>query len=134
MKRKAKMFDCDEAAGGYWLQTPFNQGFIDDLKGEIPKYAREWDAFRKMWWVSQDYEEEVLLLARRYYDIETPPALQGAVTHTAWDILYLRPGAPQEVVRAAYRALAVIYHPDHGGNVQIMKEINLAFEEVSRNE
>ena len=49
----------------------------------------------------------------------------------AYARLYLLPSAPKEVVRAAHRALAQIHHPDRGGNIEKMVEINLAFDRIS---
>ena len=47
--------------------------------------------------------------------------------------LYLLPDAPMEVVKASYRALARIYHPDNpGGDEAKMKELNDAVEEIVR--
>lgn len=48
-----------------------------------------------------------------------------------WDphaVLFLIPGAPIEVIRAAHRALASLHHPDRGGDVNKMVEINLAYD------
>ena len=45
--------------------------------------------------------------------------------------MYLLPGAPVEVVRAAYKALAMRYHPDRpGGDAQKMRELNEAVAEI----
>ena len=52
------------------------------------------------------------------------------VPNGAWGALYLMPGAPPEVVKAAYRALAQLYHPDKGGDTARMQEINAAMEEL----
>jgi hypothetical protein len=46
--------------------------------------------------------------------------------------LYLLPSAPVEVVKAAYRALATLHHPDHGGDVEKMKVINAAYSEATQ--
>ena len=48
-----------------------------------------------------------------------------------WTTLCVIPNAPKEVVRAAYRALCLLNHPDHGGNEDKMKEINAAMERLS---
>lgn len=45
--------------------------------------------------------------------------------------LFLVPGAPIEVVKAAYKALAMKYHPDRpGGDEEKMQEINAAVQEI----
>jgi len=48
-----------------------------------------------------------------------------------YGILGVGPGAEQEVIKAAYTALARKYHPDTGGSGQRMKEINESYEVLS---
>jgi hypothetical protein len=52
----------------------------------------------------------------------------GKATH--YDVLQVSSSAPEEVIKAAYKALAKIYHPDTGvrGNHLRMVQINLAHE------
>jgi hypothetical protein len=45
--------------------------------------------------------------------------------------LFVLPNAPIEVVQAAYRALAKLYHPDFGGPPERMIAINQAYEEIT---
>lgn len=42
------------------------------------------------------------------------------------------PAAPmvKEIVKAGYRALAMKYHPDHGGDGKKMVELNLTYEKL----
>jgi DnaJ-class molecular chaperone len=47
-----------------------------------------------------------------------------------WATLFLAPGAPPEVIKAVYRALSQKYHPDRGGDVAKMQEINAAMSEL----
>jgi DnaJ-class molecular chaperone len=48
------------------------------------------------------------------------------------DTLYISPNAPWEVAEASYKRLAKLHHPDVGGNLLTMKELNLAFEAAKR--
>lgn len=41
--------------------------------------------------------------------------------------------APMAEVKKAYRALALKHHPDRGGDQEVMKEINEAYEVLMRN-
>jgi DnaJ-class molecular chaperone len=50
----------------------------------------------------------------------------------AYATLWLRPGAPLAVVKAAYRALAQQYHPDTGGDALAMRRLNEAYETLRR--
>jgi DnaJ-domain-containing protein 1 len=45
-------------------------------------------------------------------------------------ILGVRPGATRDEIRSAYRALAMQHHPDDGGSVERMREINLAYARI----
>jgi curved DNA-binding protein CbpA len=45
-----------------------------------------------------------------------------------YDVLQVSPRAEVEVIRAAYRALARKYHPDHGGNARRMVALNDAWD------
>lgn len=45
-------------------------------------------------------------------------------------LLGLDPSAPPEVVKAAYKALCRLHHPDHGGRLEEMQRINMAYERL----
>ncbi len=57
-----------------------------------------------------------------------PPNTWGS--DSAYDELYIRENAPIEVVKGAYRALALMNHPDHGGDTAKMQKINAAFDRI----
>ena len=48
-----------------------------------------------------------------------------------WKVLGVSFGASDEVVRAAFKRLALIHHPDKGGNQDAFVEIRQAFEELT---
>ena len=48
----------------------------------------------------------------------------------AYSTLFVTPNAPPEVIQAAYRALAKLYHPDFGGDPSRMVELNKAYDEL----
>jgi len=46
--------------------------------------------------------------------------------------LHLLPSAPHEVVKAAYKALALIYHPDReGGSAEDFRDLKDAYEKIT---
>lgn len=47
-----------------------------------------------------------------------------------WRTLGLIPGAPECVIKAAYRAQMEVHHPDRGGDPDTAKRINAAFDEL----
>lgn len=48
-----------------------------------------------------------------------------------YKVLELSPGASQDAVKKAYRKLAQVHHPDHGGDQEKFKEISEAYEVLS---
>ncbi len=49
----------------------------------------------------------------------------------AWhEVLEVAPDASREAIQAAYRRLAKLHHPDHGGSTEKMAEINAARDEA----
>lgn len=49
-----------------------------------------------------------------------------------WQVLGVSPDAPLPTIKAAYRQMAIKFHPDAGGNVERMAAINRAWEEAQK--
>lgn len=124
--------------------TPYDPEFIAEMKREVPRRYLKWDGQIKAWYVGEFYAEAIIKLAdkhfpmfsRELYDAEKSgkfppssktrkPGIQISKEHKA---LYVLPGAPPEVISAAYRALSKLYHPDAGGSSVKMIELNKAYE------
>jgi DnaJ-class molecular chaperone len=56
------------------------------------------------------------------------------VLANAYATLWLRPGAPEAVVKAAFHSLAQIHHPDAGGDAEFMARINEAYATIQANQ
>lgn len=112
--------------------------FIAQLKRAIPGRLRKWDPDVKRWlFQNVDTIEYVMRLLRQYGLTYEHDAGEGchAVALTVQDAyaaLWLREGAPAELVAAAYRTLAKLYHPDAGGETAHMQRINAAAELLRR--
>jgi len=52
----------------------------------------------------------------------------------AYGVLEVAPEACLEVIKAAYRALALKHHPDCGGSEQAMKRLNAAYSRLMKAE
>jgi hypothetical protein len=113
---------------------------ISELKGIIPVAFRNYEPTKKTWIITDwDCLDEWLDELRGVYAVETeydneqpsrPPPPQSIAS--PYQTLYLLPNAPPEVVKASYKALAKIHHPDARGNSEKMIEINRAFEIITQ--
>ncbi len=112
---------------------------ISELKGIIPVAFRNYDPTKKTWIITDwDCYYEWLDELRSVYAVETeyedeqpsrPPQPQSPVS--PFQTLYLLPNAPPEVVKASYKALSKIHHPDVQGDAEKMVEINRAFDAIN---
>lgn len=60
--------------------------------------------------------------------LQLPPG--SPRVHDPYEVLGVRPDTDMEVIEAAYRALAKKLHPDTGGSVEKMQELNTALERI----
>jgi len=59
-----------------------------------------------------------------------PPPPRGVMN--PYRLLGIKSGATLPEIKKAYRALALKHHPDHGGDIELMKRINLAYEKLTK--
>ena len=106
-----------------------------------------------VWWVSESGAEGYLDVFDNFREVaraagllsdgrqqqEPPKPPPVRETLTPFGAMYLRDNAPDEVVDAAYRALAKMRHPDLAHNdierherTEAMKRLNLAYEAAKR--
>lgn len=135
---------------GEWVRllgVQNNKSFIDYLKYNIkPTTFRRYDVEKKSWLVYWKALQNLLLIANQHYENidgshlpnEWQELLNNAEiknkiveeTTDPFSVLFVTENAPLDVVRAAYKALAMIYHPDLGGNVSQMTQINEAYTKI----
>jgi hypothetical protein len=127
-----KIFVADTNAFSYAIQ---------ELKEIIPVAFRTYEPAAKTWMIT-DWEslDEWIGELRSVYPVETeyngeqpnqPPQPQQTLA-SPYQTLYLLPDAPPEVVKASYKALAKIYHPDAKGSNDKMVAINRAYETLTQ--
>lgn len=132
-------------SGRLAMAFPFSRVFVDLLKDSIPPGSRQWNPIDKVWTVDGVYADLAITLLRRHFpdahigerphsSSSRPPRSTCACMsgHSDYAKLYVLPTAPPEVVRAAYRALTKTAHPDLGGDIVAMQELNAAFERVGK--
>jgi len=132
---------------GDWvaLHATNNKQFVDFLKYSVkPISYRKYNAEEHYWLIHWSQLRTVSTAARKYFShvdwstlptewqmflvgAEIPVASELVPVENPFPILFLTEDAPMEVVRAAYKALAGIHHPDHGGSENHMAELNRAY-------
>jgi len=116
-------------------------------KGITPTSKRKWDGGK--WLVHYTWVNWLVKNARRlnhivdWHELPTQWQMLAAggrlaenkttfVSQDPFKILYLREDAPPQVIKAAYKALAAIHHPDVGGDSQKFIEIDEAYKKLIR--
>jgi hypothetical protein len=121
---------------------------VETLKSFLSPHARAYNPTKRAWFIEEDSEARMqkwLAYARTNLGVRvewvaseagdepkrpTKPHAPSKVA--AYAALHLLPTAPPEVVRAAYKALAVIAHPDKpAGDTATMQTINEAYRELA---
>ena len=113
------------------LEAPYNRPFTDELKKSVPAKKRMWDNNDKCWYVVKDQFDKLTHLMDKHYDetilLDFP---EQEVSNDSWSKLFLIEGAPLGIVQAAYKVLSKKYHPDLGGDVVKMQELNVAHKDI----
>lgn len=141
-------FGCDDANAFVEL--------VRALKQRVPAPDRCFDPYEKWWTVRARgrqafaawLRDRVAADQRRYEGVDPeelfaperrpppppPPSPRGAPSggSSPYDVLMLRPGAPPALVKAAYRVLAQLHHPDRGGTTAVMQRLNAAYEALGK--
>jgi hypothetical protein len=122
--------------------------FIQNIQAKLKRPFRFWDTATNCWVVHWAYITWVTSEAKKYFFDVTYNTLPdewqmraaGAVPITntipigipdlpsPFSILHLADNAPISVVRAAYKALAMTHHPDHGGSTEKFQELEDAYQ------
>jgi len=108
------------------------RALIAGLKLVVPMRSRKWDPDGRRWLLrSVGNAEDVADLARMHgLTVHHDGHADERGDPDPWAVLWLRPGAPDYVIDAAYRAIAKHLHPDAGGDHLGMVRINAAVEQL----
>jgi DnaJ-class molecular chaperone len=85
---------------------------------------RQYDPNGNKWYVHSKYYDAVKQVMEPYIP---------KTEYDPWAVLHLRPNAPQAIVKAAYRELVKMHHPDHGGDPDLFRKIQAAYEKLTEN-
>lgn len=132
------------------LTFPYSPEFLADMKRVVDYRFREWKPGKKVWVVKAAVFDKVHelfdqhfpgvelkvaeaaaeLIRKKYESGVNYRSPKAPVSWGPYKELYLDEDAPDCVVNAAYKALARMYHPDLGGDTEIMSRINRAYEAI----
>ena len=135
------------------LEFGYNRRFSEWIgQGIKPLSYRKWIKIKKKWAVHRKKLPLVVHFGRRFFhhvdysDLDEQLQLwileqielggwlsegpQTALKLTPHQVLHVLPTAPKIVVKAAYKALVALYHPDRGGDADSFRAVQEAYEEI----
>lgn len=139
-----------------WLKckTPYDETvtprFAAELKSVINWKLRQWSPSEKVWLVDPSCLDELLEIARRHFPKTVVMRETGAETAqsapqeprkrrqeqpddgTYQTMANLLRVASTDALKRVYRALAADLHTDHGGDVETMKRLNVAWDRIRK--
>ncbi len=118
---------------------------VSTLKEYIHAYSRSYEPATRKWFIDEDAYAQLFqwldyahaeLGARVEWQTSSDRKREGPppprqTPGDPYQTLHLLPSAPPEVVKAAYKALAMKLHPDHGGDTEAMQRINDAYRRLA---
>jgi hypothetical protein len=118
---------------------------IDALKNRIPPHDRKFDSDSRQWLINgtasrclhgwleameDEYDAEAVWDGEKREHANAPKS-EPLKMIDAYKTLCVVPGCPPALVKAAYRCLAQIHHPDKGGSSEAMQKINEAYRRLA---
>ena len=134
------------------VELYFNNKEVQNFLSALPAHTRTWKPADRCWVVVPEVLHKVISYSRHEFnhiDSSSLPlnyqkviqrALQGlpeekittskttSKGNSPYAVLYIRDGAPDFVIKAAYKALAFEYHPDRGGNTEEFQRVKEAYD------
>jgi hypothetical protein len=137
-----KAYVYEEKHGDIRIKTPYLAAFVEALKVGIPWDDREWRPETKTWIVGVSSAKQAIAITQRFFaeveiikftDQYQQSGFGGSTQAKAADpyaTLHLLPTAPIQLIDSAYKCLARMNHPDHGGDTAVMQSINGAYDRL----
>jgi len=112
------------------IQTGYNSVMVRMFHDTIPAKSRIYRGELNQWFLDLEYQEVAVKILERLGYLITWIDDPLPASNDSFAVLGLLPTAQWEVCQAAYKALALINHPDKGGNIDLMVYINTAFDKI----
>jgi DnaJ-domain-containing protein 1 len=159
---KTLVIEYDPNSGFGTLVHPYNKRFVSFIsQGIKPLTRRKFDEQTRRWSVHSTRIPQAVMAGRKYFDhvdysslpeqlqitvvqfIERcqrngpagPPVEFISAQHRPHDVLFVKENAPPEVIKAAWKALVLKYHPDQQdgkGDPEQFQRVHEAYEELKK--
>lgn len=121
-----------EVNGWLFITTPYDKGVIEAFK-ELPRHTRRWDASARCWTILAYYKKHVIGILKEngyrvYVQERERPMIAAAPTSTPFVQLFSI--IPRHLHLSLYRHLCLVLHPDKGGSEELMKALNISYDQV----
>jgi len=138
----------DTQLQAYYCSTPYSKEFVEFLKMGIPASDRAYDPSTKVWSFTDKYFDIIADMARRVWrgpgevviitKAQAEAAQQSAPgmsvsKQTPGDVLKdFAALLPVEALEAAYKRACMTLHPDKGGSMEKMSQLNALWTRIKQ--
>ncbi len=146
MAVKARIW-WDTSIQAYKLQCQFKPQLVDFLKTQIPVSDRSFDPTTKIWTFTENYLQgvralcvllygvnDVAVLERKTVEGQARQAPTSVHTTNTLDSLCVQfvKLLPFDAAQTAYRKAALLLHPDRGGDMEKMSQLNVVWTRLEK--
>lgn len=131
----------DSSVAAYRLAVPYNQTFTELFKQLIPHSDRAWHPDSKIWTITEKYFDPTATLLKKMFGgaitiisrdaaekVSAPPPVKLAPLDQV--LLQFIKLLPHEAAQSAYRKAALLLHPDKGGDMEKMANLNTCWQRI----
>lgn len=134
----------DKDIQAYHMKMPYMAKLIEFLKRQIPHSNRQFDETTKVWTFTEEYLDGTVAFAKLCFgNSEVAITTREMVERTSTPIIASRSpigdvcyqfmkAIPYEAARKAYREAAVRLHPDQGGDMAVMSNVNALWTKIEK--
>ena len=120
------------------VRTPYHIQWIAAFKEHLPKGVRKWDKDSKRWIVDRGYIDVVCDVTRKFFrGVKIHRVLMDEYNRIKAEFSGFNPSNGKSALvafcqsippKTLYRVLSRAFHPDVGGDTEIMKRLNAAWD------
>jgi hypothetical protein len=132
----------DQAVNAYRMTVPYNPSFNETFKTLIPHSDRAWSPDSKTWTITENYFNATKSLVEKIFGNATvitrsaqekasqpPPVKTAPIDQVLLQFVRL---LPYDAARRAYLLAANALHPDKGGDMTKMADLNACWQRLEK--